>query len=96
MMRYLYKRTPFLLCGVLCVLTTFSQNARVVFKSNPVFKRFPAELLKETKYDMILPERMLSGDSLVFELEVADPEGEYYRLYDWGGLNLFVKPATRS
>lgn len=95
MMRYLYKRTPFLLCGVLCVLTTFSQNARVVFKSNPVFKRFPAELLKETKYDMILPERMLSGDSLVFELEVAAPEGEYYRLYDWGGLNLFVKPGNK-
>ena len=86
-----------LLLGVLCILctlTSFAQNATVIFKPHPVFQRYPAELIKETKYDMIRSERLLPGDSLAFSLPVTDPEGEYYKLYGWGALNIFVKPGS--
>lgn len=79
---------------ILCTLTSFAQNATVIFKPHPVFQRYPAELIKETKYDMIRSERVFPGDSITFLLQVTDPEGEYYKLYAWGALNVFVKPGS--
>ena len=80
--------------GVLCALISVAQDAKVVFKSHPVFQRYPAELIKETRYNMVRSERVAPGDSITFLLRVTDPEGEYYRLYDWGALNVFVKPGS--
>ena len=80
--------------GILCVLPSFSQNAKVIIKPHPVFQRDPVEFIKETKYDMIEFNRVIPGDSLIFSLEITDPEGEYYKLYDWGALNVFVKPGS--
>lgn len=92
-MRNNLKKVLFTIAGVIYVLSSFSQNAKVIFKPHPEFQRYPAELIKETKYNMIELERIIPGDSLVFSLEITDPEGEYYKLYDWAALTLFVKPG---
>lgn len=82
--------------GMLLALPSFAQNATVIFKPHFEFQRYPAELVKESKYDMVRSERVLPGDSLAFSLPVTDPEGEYYRLYGWGALTIFVKPGSRT
>lgn len=88
------RRTILVLVGLLCSVGTFSQTAKLVFKKHPEFQRYPIQLIKETTYSLVDPQVLSPDDSLTFSIEIKNPEGEYFRLWNWAALTLFLKPGS--
>lgn len=93
MKRFIIKAfTGFL--GTICAMTALAQTATVTFRNNPFFQRYPLELYRESVYRLTQDQAIHPTDSLSFTLEISDPEGEYFRLWQTNSLLIYLKPGS--
>lgn len=89
------EKNYFSSCGIVMLCRDFFTDGKIGFqKASRDFKRYPIQLIKETTYSLVDPQVLSPDDSLTFSIEIKNPEGEYFRLWNWAALTLFLKPGS--